>query len=587
MPSLNSAKKPNINFENKKFNIDTDVNKNLMENIKRAQTPLISDHTKISREISNRYSNNKNNYEISDLYKNNINVNNNNSIRRPVSSTIIQSGKGIIDGRKTEINNNYNNNYNNKRSIDINNNMNNNLYNNDFNIGNKIKEEYPKYKLGDYYNEINNNINNNEEENTIKNNKYMNYNNSNRNINNNYNINSNKQIKSNENDNFNFEQTLFNRGKFNINNNTNNNLNNNNNINNYDFTFKNQEEESQEKPFMISESLRGGSIEKILDLNNKINISRDFENKNKEEEDNNNNYTNNNTNLFETFGPINNNSIKVSNNTTQSNKNNFDSINSNFTFGNKNNKNILEVDNIIKNINMGALNYFSKYENNNEENNNINNNSINNNKNVNENNLEESMKSFSKLISPSNKTNLLSTWKKDNNNEDIKEEIYNENEKEEKEEKEFTFNNNNKDLYITFGEVPKDSIKLDNSLNNQNNDINNDINKNTLKNPLDDDYLESEGICNFYKETKKIKKEDISNQVNEALLDAKESSDEEDNKKEEINKINFFEETLQKIKKKKSNDIINKNDRQQLDMIISGEIEDIDTFKSGDNYKNK
>ena len=197
------------------------------------------------------------------------------------------------------------------------------------------------------------------------------------------------------------------------------------------------------------------------------------------------------------------------------------------------------------------------------------------------------MKSFSKLISPSNKTNLLSTWKKDNNNEDIKEEIYNENEKEEKEEKEFTFNNNNKDLYITFGEVPKDSIKLDNSLNNQNNDINNDINKNTLKNPLDDDYLESEGICNFYKETKKIKKEDISNQVNEALLDAKESSDEEDNKKEEINKINFFEETLQKIKKKKSNDIINKNDRQQLDMIISGEIEDIDTFKSGDNYKNK
>ena len=65
-----------------------------------------------------------------------------------------------------------------------------------------------------------------------------------------------------------------------------------------------------------------------------------------------------------------------------------------------------------------------------------------------------------------------------------------------------------------------------------------------------------------------------------------ESSDEEDNKKEEINKINFFEETLQKIKKKKSNDIINKNDRQQLDMIISGEIEDIDTFKSGDDFKN-
>ena len=50
--------------------------------------------------------------------------------------------------------------------------------------------------------------------------------------------------------------------------------------------------------------------------------------------------------------------------------------------------------------------------------------------------------------------------------------------------------------------------------------------------------------------------------------------------------MNFFEETLGKINKKKSNDIININDRQQLDMIISGEIEDIDTFKSGDDFKN-
>ena len=117
------------------------------------------------------------------------------------------------------------------------------------------------------------------------------------------------------------------------------------------------------------------------------------------------------------------------------------------------------------------------------------------------------------------------------------------------------------------------------------------INNNTIKKQIDEDeYLESEGLVNFYKETRKIKKEDISNQVNEALRDAKESSDEEENnnnKKEEINKLNFFEDTIGKIKKKNSNDIINKNDRQQLDMIISGEIEDIDTFKSGESFKKK
>ena len=183
------------------------------------------------------------------------------------------------------------------------------------------------------------------------------------------------------------------------------------------------------------------------------------------------------------------------------------------------------------------------------------------------------MQSESKLISPSNKTNLFSTWKNESikANDSIKEEIENENETQN--EKELILNKN-KDLFITFGEVPKESIKLEN-----------DSNKNTLKKNFEEDYLDTEGICNFYKETRKIKNEDISTKVNEALKDAKESSEEED-KKEDINKMNFFEETLGKINKKKSNDIININDRQQLDMIISGEIEDIDTFKSGDDFKN-
>ena len=563
--SFNSAKKPINQNENKKFLIDTDINKNLMENIKRAQTPLMYDHVKLNQEISNKY-NNKNNFEINDIYKNNININNNNnSIRRPVSSTILQSGKGIIDGKII----NYN-----KQSVDItNNNVNNNK-----NIENRNNNNYSNYKLGDIFNDINN------EENTIKNNKYMDYNitnkdynNSLKNINNDY-----KEYNNQTNKNkINLNETLFNRDKYNVNNNINQDLSNNtyinnniniNNNNNYDYTFKNTEE-TEEKPFIINESLKGGSIEKILDLDNKIDISRSFENKNIEEENN----------IMETFGSNISNRVKKDNEST---KGHYESINSNFTFGNNSqikNKNNIGVDSIIKNINVDALNYFSKYENSKEENNN----------NKNEINLEQSLKSESKLISPSNKINLLSTWKKDNSltgNDSIKEEIDNENEKDEKE---FVFNSNNnnnleskqslnfkksnKDLFITFGEMPQESIKLES-----------DLQKNALKKNFEDEYLESEGIVNFYKETKKIKNTDISNRVNEALKDAKESSDEDNNnidKEEEIKKINFFEDTIGKIKKKASNDIININDRQQLDMIISGEIEDIDTFKSGENFK--
>ena len=64
----------------------------------------------------------------------------------------------------------------------------------------------------------------------------------------------------------------------------------------------------------------------------------------------------------------------------------------------------------------------------------------------------------------------------------------------------------------------------------------------------------------------------------------------ENEKKEDIEninrKLNYFEDTIGKIKKKKNNDIINNNDREKLDMIISGEIYDDDLFKSGESTKN-
>ena len=579
---FNSEKKPENN-ESKKFLIDTDINKNLMENIKRAQTPLISDHIKLNKEISDKYSGNKNGFEINDIYKN-FNVNNNSS-RRPVSSTIIQSGKGIIDGRTTNNVNNINNISNNiiKESNEKNN------LNNNINFEKNDINSYPKYNYENLYPEIK------EEENTIKNNKYMNYNLSKRsNINNINTINNtinNNNIRTNGINNFN--ETLFNREKydlnFNINNssfnninaniNSNTNINNNTNkYNNYDVTFK-PKEQNEENNYIINESLKG-SIKNILDLNNNIEISRSFENeKNKQE---NNNINNNNENLFVTFGPIN------AANNTQSNKGNYQSINSNFTFGNNSqlpNKNLFGVDSIIKNINVQALNYYSKYENNDGENNNKN--EDNNNKEK-EYNLEQSMRSVSKLISASNKENLFTSWKNNSikPNESIKEEINNENENQ----KEFTLNNNindnkNDNYLITFGEIPKDTAKI--NIEEKNDTLNqtlkrgeiNDFQK-TNKN-LEEENLETEGICNFYKLTKKIKNEEFSNKVDEALKDAKESSDEDENNLKKINnKLNFFEDTIGKIKKKTKNDIINNNDKEQLDLIISGELEDLDTFKS-------
>ena len=582
---FNSAKKPQNN-ESKKFLIDTDINKNLMENIKRAQTPLISDHIKLNKEISDKYNNNKNSFEVNDIYKN-FNINNNSS-RRPVSSTIIQSGKGIIDGRTANNINNINNinNFNNINNINNNiikkSNESNNL-NNNINFEKNIINSYPKYNYENLYPEIN------EEENTIKNNKYMNYNLSKRNnINTINNTINNNNINTNGINNFN--ETLFNREKYDLNLNTNNSSfnnintqinNNTNKYNNYDVTFK-PKEQNDENNYIINESLKG-SIEKILDLNNNIEINRSFENeKNKQE---NNNISNNNENLFVTFGPINTaNNIQ---NNTQNNKGNYQSINSNFTFGNNSqlpNKNLFGVDSIIKNINVQALNYYSKYENNDGENNNKN---EDNNKEK-EYNLEQSMRSVSKLISASNKENLFKSWKNNSikPNESIKEEIVNENENQ----KEFILNNNinnNKiDNYlITFGEIPKDTSKI--NIEEKNDTLNqtlkrveiNDFQK-TNKN-LEEDNLETEGICNFYKETKKIKNEDFSNKVDEALKDAKESSDEDENNLKEINnKLNFFEDTIGKIKKKTTNDIINNNDKEQLDLIISGELQDLDTFKS-------
>ena len=177
----------------------------------------------------------------------------------------------------------------------------------------------------------------------------------------------------------------------------------------------------------------------------------------------------------------------------------------------------------------------------------------------------------------------METWKQNS----IKEEIYNENENNN------IFENNNKDLYITFGEVAKESQAkenkktLKNILNSKKENDYDDANK---EGKINDEYLESEGICNFYKETKKIKNLDLLNQVSEALKDAKESSEEENDNEEDIeninHKLNYFEDTIGKIKKKKNNDIINNNDREKLDMIISGEIYDDDLFKSGESTKN-
>ena len=467
--------KKNINKKEKKFIINNDINKNLEENIKRAQTPLISDHNKINQEITNRYNFNKNNNLINNNY-----IKNNDTIKRPVSSIMLQSGQDIIDNLK------------NKKIVD-NTNNNNNLKKIIGNIN---------YEL-----DINNlKIDSKEEENTEIKNKYINFDHDtftkNEIINNINTIKNDIEVNLNE----------INQRKNNM---------------DINFTFKKQEEEF-ENPIIINESLKGGSIEKILDLNNKISISNSLEN----------------------------------------NNGNYESINSNFTFGK--NSNIKYENDIKNNMNKEDFYYHSKYENNN----------IDNNAN---NDLEKSLESRSKLINASNKGNLLETWKQNS----IKEEIYNENENNN------IFENNNKDLYITFGEVAKESQAKENKKtlkNILNSKKENDYDDDNKEGKINDEYLESEGICNFYKETKKIKNVDLLNQVSEALKDAKESSEEENDNEEDIEninrKLNYFEDTIGKIKKKKNNDIINNNDREKLDMIISGEIYDDDLFKSGESTKN-
>ena len=467
--------KKNINKKEKKFIINNDINKNLEENIKRAQTPLISDHNKINQEITNRYNFNKNNNLINNNY-----IKNNDTIKRPVSSIMLQSGQDIIDNLKNKkIINNTNNNNNLKKIIG--------------NIN---------YEL-----DINNlKIDSKEEENTEIKNKYINFDHDtftkNEIINNINTIKNDIEVNLNE----------INQRKNNM---------------DINFTFKKQEEEF-ENPIIINESLKGGSIEKILDLNNKISISNSLEN----------------------------------------NNGNYESINSNFTFGK--NSNIKYENDIKNNMNKEDFYYHSKYENNN----------IDNNAN---NDLEKSLESRSKLINALNKGNLLETWKQNS----IKEEIYNENENNN------IFENNNKDLYITFGEVAKESQAKENKKtlkNILNSKKENDYDDDNKEGKINDEYLESEGICNFYKETKKIKNVDLLNQVSEALKDAKESSEEENDNEEDIEninrKLNYFEDTIGKIKKKKNNDIINNNDREKLDMIISGEIYDDDLFKSGESTKN-
>ena len=469
----------------------------------------------------------------------------------------------------------------------------------------------------------------------------------------------------------------------------------------------------------MNNSLAGNSVEKILDLNTKILLSQSIEkennnNNNNEEkakeiymklnQDNNQNSSMRKLNDFRgTFGidPTQTNNLNnINNNETQSNKIVNNSLNSNFTFGKNSNlmnsqkKNTFGVDSIIKNINMGALNYYSKYENNDEQiNKNIENNNQNdNNENEKEKNqMEQSMQSVSKLISPTATNNLLSTWKKKSikGTESIKEDVDNENEKELENNNfnnNFNYNNNynnyqnndynntikgsqikqslaKQDLLMTFGEggniVNDESIKIKNNnetikgnifdknktskfletneeeddresekeeneeyekeaynknynVNNIENGGRNNIYKNekekefldfdnfcdipnsnnsTLKftmrkNNNNNEHLESEGICNIFSDTKnKNINFDMTKKVNDALKDAKDSSDEEKDEEQIYDKLNFFSETLgkglkqNKFKEKNDKDINVKN--EDMNMIISGEVFDMDVFKSG------
>ena len=79
----------------------------------------------------------------------------------------------------------------------------------------------------------------------------------------------------------------------------------------------------------------------------------------------------------------------------------------------------------------------------------------------------------------------------------------------------------------------------------------------------------------------------MTQKVNDALKDAKDSSDEDGEEVNKIaNKMNFFGDTLgkglkpNKYKIKNNQKDANKKD-ENIDMIISGEVFDMDVFKSG------
>ena len=658
------------------------------------------------------------------------------------------------------INNNYdtlkNNNFNNtNKNIFINNNTIKNAYDNNMNnninnniINNTIRNNVIDEDEGENVNENNSTLSNrNFKETNNQYDKYDKYNNTEKNTfkqskmnsvksnftfkndNNNIFENTNKLNNNMNNLNSNENYVTFKNTKANINNNNNFNDNNSNtsNRNNFDFTFNPQQIE------INNNYLKSNSIEKELDLNTKMLLSQSIEkennNYNNEEkakeiymklnQDNNKNSSMRKLNDFRgTFGidpGPNNNLNNINYNETQSNKIVNNSINSNFTFGknlnlnsNSNNmlnnsqkKNTFGVDSLIKNINIGALNYYSKYENNDESNKNIENSNENFKKRKNENNdneneenqMEQSMQSVSKLVNPSSKDNLLSTWKKKslNGNESIQEDI----EKENENEKEFegnTFNSNNiaynnnyknndynttiknsqikqslakQELLMTFGEggniLTSESFKIRNNNEtvkrnvfdknktsklmetheekyqnedeNEENEEKEEYNKNYNENNMDNDegknksrktkdfldfdnfcdipnsnnntlkytmrkndnnnneHLESEGICNIFSDTTNNRNFDMTQKVNEALKDAKDSSDEEDQNvgkdtdKQINNRLNFFGETLgkglkeNKYKGNNSKDINIKN--EDMNMIISGEVLDMDVFKSG------
>ena len=236
-------------------------------------------------------------------------------------------------------------------------------------------------------------------------------------------------------------------------------------------------------------------------------------------------------NFNNNFNPVNQNNNN-NNNTyeTQSNRGFYNnSINSNFTFGEKdlkdlNNNNRLNdnnlnnnnnvnndnmnnskkkktfgVDSLIKNIDMDALNYYSKYENENY-NNNSNNLKESNNGNLKESNnsnlkestnrnddnqMEQSMKSVSKLVSSSIKGNYLSTWKKKsvNGNESIQEEADNENENPDENQNE-NENGNEKEFEIYNSNNNFDNYKNNNYNNNDYNNYNNTLKGSQLRDSL-------------------------------------------------------------------------------------------------------